>query len=91
MSLLLLVGIRGGSNGGLLMGNMLVRRPDLFGAVCCAVPLLDMRAYHTLLAGASWMAEYGNPDVPDVSMCVCGLLGRFTTITGCLDRLCKTL
>jgi prolyl oligopeptidase len=49
------------------MGNMLVRRPDLFGAVCCAVPLLDMRCYHTLLAGASWMAEYGNPDVPGVS------------------------
>lgn len=48
------------------MGNMLVRRPDLFGAVCCAVPLLDMRCYHTLLAGASWMAEYGNPDVPEV-------------------------
>jgi prolyl oligopeptidase len=61
------IGIRGGSNGGLLMGNMLVRRPDLFGAVCCAVPLLDMRCYHTLLAGASWMAEYGNPDVPEVS------------------------
>jgi len=48
------------------MGNMFVRRPDLFGAVCCAVPLLDMRAYHQLLAGASWMAEYGNPDVPEV-------------------------
>jgi prolyl oligopeptidase len=60
-------GIRGGSNGGLLMGNMLVRRPDLFAAVSCAVPLLDMRCYHTLLAGASWMAEYGNPDVPQVS------------------------
>lgn len=60
-------GIRGGSNGGLLMGNMFVRRPDLFGAVCCAVPLLDMKAYHQLLAGASWMAEYGNPDVPEVS------------------------
>lgn len=48
------------------MGNMMVRRPDLFGAVCCAVPLLDMRCYHKLLAGASWMAEYGNPDVPEV-------------------------
>jgi len=50
------------------MGNMYVRRPDLFGAVCCAVPLLDMKAYHQLLAGASWMAEYGNPDVPEVSV-----------------------
>jgi prolyl oligopeptidase PreP (S9A serine peptidase family) len=44
----------------------MVRRPDLFAAVCCAVPLLDMKAYNTLLAGASWMAEYGNPDVPEV-------------------------
>ena len=53
---------RGGSNGGLLVGNMLVRRPELFGAVVCAVPLLDMRRFNKLLAGASWMAEYGNPD-----------------------------
>jgi prolyl oligopeptidase len=59
------LGIRGGSNGGLLMGNMMVRRPDLFGAVACAVPLLDMRCYHKLLAGASWMAEYGDPDKPE--------------------------
>ena len=51
--------IRGGSNGGLLMGNMYTMRPDLFGAIHCAVPLLDMKNYHTLLAGASWMAEYG--------------------------------
>ena len=52
----------GGSNGGLLVGMMLVQRPDLWGAIHCAVPLLDMRRYHTLLAGASWMAEYGDPD-----------------------------
>jgi prolyl oligopeptidase len=58
------LGIRGGSNGGLLMGNMLTMRPDLFGAIDCAVPLLDMSRYHKLLAGASWMAEYGNPDDP---------------------------
>ena len=58
------LGIMGGSNGGLLMGNMLTRRPDLFGAIVCQVPLLDMRQYHTLLAGASWMGEYGNPDDP---------------------------
>jgi prolyl oligopeptidase len=58
------LGIQGGSNGGLLVGNMLTRRPDLFGAVVCQVPLLDMRRYHLLLAGASWMGEYGNPDVP---------------------------
>jgi prolyl oligopeptidase len=55
----------GGSNGGLLMGNMLTMRPDLFRAIVCQVPLLDMRRYHTLLAGASWMAEYGNPDLPE--------------------------
>ena len=56
--------IQGGSNGGLLMGVMLTRYPDLFGAIVCAVPLLDMRRYHLLLAGASWMAEYGDPDDP---------------------------
>jgi prolyl oligopeptidase len=58
------LGIRGGSNGGLLMGNMLTMRPDLFGAIVCQVPLLDMRRYNKLLAGASWMEEYGNPDDP---------------------------
>ena len=59
------LGIRGGSNGGLLMGNMTVMYPQLFGAVVCQVPLLDMKRYHKLLAGASWMAEYGNPDDPE--------------------------
>lgn len=59
------LGISGGSNGGLLVGNMYVRTPELFGAVVCQVPLLDMRRYHLLLAGASWMAEYGDPDSPD--------------------------
>ncbi len=58
------LGIMGGSNGGLLMGNMLTMRPDLFGAIVCQVPLLDMQRYHKLLAGASWMAEFGNPDDP---------------------------
>jgi prolyl oligopeptidase len=58
------LGVQGGSNGGLLTGNMLTRYPELFGAVVCQAPLLDMRRYHTLLAGASWMAEYGNPDDP---------------------------
>ena len=58
------LGIQGGSNGGLLMGNMTVMYPELFGAVVCQVPLLDMKRYNKLLAGASWMAEYGNPDVP---------------------------
>ena len=59
------LGVMGGSNGGLLAGNMLTMRPDLFGAVVAQVPLLDMRRYHELLAGASWMAEYGDPDKPE--------------------------
>jgi prolyl oligopeptidase len=59
------LGIQGGSNGGLLMGVMLTQRPDLFKAVVCQVPLLDMRRYNKLLAGASWMDEYGNPDKPE--------------------------
>lgn len=56
------LGIEGGSNGGLLVGAVMLQRPELFGAVVCQVPLLDMRRYHRLLAGASWMAEYGDPD-----------------------------
>jgi prolyl oligopeptidase len=59
------LGIMGGSNGGLLVGAALTQRPDLFGAVACQVPLLDMRRYHQLLAGASWIGEYGDPDDPD--------------------------
>ncbi len=59
------LGIQGGSNGGLLMGNMFTHYPDLFKAVVCQVPLLDMQRYNKLLAGASWMAEYGNPDLPE--------------------------
>jgi prolyl oligopeptidase len=59
------LGIEGRSNGGLLMGVMLTERPDLFGAVHCGSPLLDMRRYNKLLAGASWMDEYGDPDIPE--------------------------
>jgi len=55
----------GGSNGGLLVGVALTQRPDLYGAVVVQVPLLDMKRYHKLLAGASWMAEYGDPDIPE--------------------------
>ncbi|WP_206488940.1 prolyl oligopeptidase family protein [Rhodococcus sp. KRD162] len=55
---------QGGSNGGLLMGIMLTKYPELFGALVCQVPLLDMKRYHLLLAGASWVAEYGDPDDP---------------------------
>ncbi|HEY3862017.1 MAG TPA: prolyl oligopeptidase family serine peptidase [Verrucomicrobiae bacterium] len=59
------LGIEGRSNGGLLMGVMLTERPDLFGAIHCGSPLLDMRRYNKLLAGASWMDEYGDPDKPE--------------------------
>ncbi len=54
--------INGGSNGGLLVAAVMLQRPELFRAVVCSVPLLDMQRYHKLLAGASWMSEYGNPD-----------------------------
>ncbi|GAB2535891.1 prolyl oligopeptidase family serine peptidase [Brachybacterium huguangmaarense] len=57
--------VRGGSNGGLLTGNMVTQYPELFGAVIVQVPLLDMKRYSHLLAGASWMAEYGDPDTDD--------------------------
>jgi len=59
------LGIMGGSQGGLLVGGSFVQRPELFKAVVCQVPLLDMKRYNKLLAGASWMAEYGNPDTDD--------------------------
>ncbi len=59
------LGAMGGSNGGLLMGVMFTQRPDLFHAIVCQVPLLDMLRYNQLLAGASWMDEYGDPDVPE--------------------------
>lgn len=59
------LGIRGGSNGGLLVGATFTQRPDLFNAVVCAVPLLDMFRYDKLLAGASWVDEYGDPDNAD--------------------------
>jgi prolyl oligopeptidase len=59
------LGIQGGSNGGLLVGAVMVQRPELFNAVVCQVPLLDMQRYSHLLAGASWMAEYGDPDKPE--------------------------
>jgi prolyl oligopeptidase len=59
------LGIMGGSNGGLLTGVALTQHPELYGAVVCQVPLLDMRRYSKLSAGASWIAEYGDPDKPD--------------------------
>lgn len=58
------LGIMGGSQGGLLVGATAMLRPDLFNAVVSQIPLLDMKRYHKLLAGPSWVAEYGNPDLP---------------------------
>jgi len=59
------LGIMGGSNGGLLVGVAMTQHPELFNAVVDQVPLQDMKRYHKLLAGASWMAEYGDPDKPE--------------------------
>ena len=60
------LGIMGGSNGGLLVGNAMTRYPALYEAVVCMVPLLDMKRYTKLLTGASWIAEYGDPDSKEV-------------------------
>lgn len=59
------LGAMGGSNGGLLAGVALTQHPELFNAVVSNVPLLDMQRYNKLLAGASWVAEYGNPDIAE--------------------------
>jgi prolyl oligopeptidase len=59
------IAAEGGSNGGLLIANMLTRHPQDFGALFCTIPLVDMRRYHKLLAGSSWIAEYGDPDKPE--------------------------
>ncbi|WP_413290803.1 prolyl oligopeptidase family serine peptidase [Bdellovibrio sp. HCB337] len=58
------LGIQGGSNGGLLVGAVTMQRPELFNAVVCQIPLLDMLRYTKLPPGASWAGEYGNPDDP---------------------------
>jgi len=58
------IAAEGGSNGGILITNMLTRYPERFGALFCTIPLIDMRRYSKLLAGASWIAEYGDPDNP---------------------------
>lgn len=59
------IAAEGGSNGGLLIANMLTRYPERFGALFCTIPLIDMRRYTKLLAGASWIAEYGDPEKPE--------------------------
>ncbi len=59
------IAAEGGSNGGILISNMFTRYPERFGALFCTIPLIDMRRYSKLLAGASWIAEYGDPDDPE--------------------------
>lgn len=59
------LGIMGGSQGGLFMGAMLTQQPDLINAAVIQVPLFDMLRFHKLLAGASWIGEYGDPDIPE--------------------------
>ena len=59
------IAAEGGSNGGILISNMMTRYPERFGALLCTIPLIDMRRYSKLLAGASWIAEYGDPDKPE--------------------------
>jgi prolyl oligopeptidase len=59
------IAAEGGSNGGILISNMLTRYPERFGALFCTIPLIDMRRYTKLLAGTSWIAEYGDPDKPE--------------------------
>jgi prolyl oligopeptidase len=59
------IAAEGGSNGGILISNMFVRYPERFGALFCTIPLIDMRRYSKLLAGASWIAEYGDPDIAE--------------------------
>ncbi len=59
------IAAEGGSNGGHLIANMLTRYPERFGALFCTIPLIDMRRYSKLLAGSSWIAEYGDPDKPE--------------------------
>lgn len=66
------LGIMGGSQGGLFMGVAMTQHPELFNAAVIQVPLFDMMRFHKLLAGASWMAEYGNPDIPEQRAWIAG-------------------
>ncbi len=59
------LGAVGGSQGGLLVGTAITQRPDLFNAAIVQVPLFDMLRYHKLSAGASWIGEYGDPDIAE--------------------------
>jgi len=76
------IAAEGGSNGGLLITNMLTRYPERFGALFCIAPLIDMRRYTRLLAGASWIAEYGDPDNPDDCKFLAQMSAYHTAVPG---------
>ncbi len=76
------IAAEGGSNGGLLIANMLTRYPGLFGALFCTIPLVDMRRYTRLLAGASWIAEYGDPDKPEDWDFMCAISAYHAAVPG---------
>src|SRR6185369_2982842 len=59
------IAIEGGSNGGLLVGAVMLQRPDLFGASVCRVPVADMLRYHLFTVGRFWIPEYGSADDPN--------------------------
>jgi prolyl oligopeptidase len=76
------IAAEGGSNGGILITNMLTRYPERFGALFCTIPLIDMRRYTKLHAGASWIAEYGDPDDPADWAFLAGISAYHAAIPG---------
>jgi prolyl oligopeptidase len=76
------IAAEGGSNGGILITNMLTRYPERFGALFCTIPLIDMRRYAKLHAGASWVAEYGDPDNPDDWKFLSGMSAYHNAVPG---------
>ena len=76
------IAAEGGSNGGILISNMLTRYPERFGALFCTIPLIDMRRYTKLLAGASWIDEYGDPDKPEDWAHLAGISAYHNAIPG---------
>jgi prolyl oligopeptidase len=76
------IAAEGGSNGGILITNMLTRYPERFGALFCTIPLIDMRRYSKLHAGASWIAEYGDPEDPEDWKFLSGISAYHNAVPG---------